>query len=840
MQKDKGIALYSRCSLGRLVLAFLSFSMLPLVAGTHAPQDYLVRDGRAQAQIIIGDNASPFYQFVAGELKRYIFALTGASLDITRVSQAGRNEGSSWILLGGPGANGLVQKAAANKLVDFSGLKQDDFLLWSVRLRGHNALLVGGNDEPATMYAAYDLVERLGVTFLLSKDFIPERTSDLQMPSLRLRLETPFPRRGLFIASNYQTRSIWSLADVKSFLDQMAKLKFNYLQFFWFEHEPWLDFEFRGEHKLLGDATGKETGYMGWRYQFGSYLIKDLPVGQEHFQGRQRLAPPEFQNVETPGDAFRVAKDFLTEVIRYAETRKIKVWLCIDPTTLPGNLARFGHRASNEVLPFNPILGVDMCPADPELHEINENRLRALIADYPEAEGYFLWFPEPFPECKDDLNRNFLMRERAKYEAVMPLWADYYRGDYYEIDPSVVLDSTTSTIYIMKKMLEARDRIAPRTRLGIGAFGRGFVLPLLDRMLPKDVPFISEEARTYWTFKGVPMQQIFGGMGERERLLQPRLNDDSDAFGMQFNVGLFYKDRVLEGSLESGVTGFAGYLDRVRGMEQNSRYLAEGAWRPHLTPTEFYREYSRRLFGSEAAKDMLAAFEVLEQNEEAMGWRGANFFCCGPIPEVETAHWLYTLPNPFDGPAALPADQPGNPAAKWERFITGSHDRIQMFNRNVELLTEALKYLNDAAPKVAPRGREDLKYLQIKTEAYVLHLQTLIALRQGYVGLDEAFHRRGTVPQEQFVRLLDQSLEAFTTGRKLGRRATEKFAEIIDYPSDLGVLYRANLFLVTGTELAEQTIRNIVNYHHGRDYVQEVSWGKIYHDFPQFRRGGGK
>ncbi len=63
---------------------------------------------------------------------------------------------------------------------------------------------------------------------------------------------------------------------------------------------------------------------------------------------------------------------------------------------------------------------------------------------------------------------------------------------------------------------------------------------------------------------------------------------------------------------------------------------------------------------------------------------------------------------------------------------------------------------------------------------------------------------------------------------------TEKFAEVIDHPSDMGVLYRANLFLVTGLELVEQTMQNIVNYHHGREYTKLVAWNKIYYEFPQF------
>ena len=59
-----------------------------------------------------------------------------------------------------------------------------------------------------------------------------------------------------------------------------------------------------------------------------------------------------------------------------------------------------------------------------------------------------------------------------------------------------------------------------------------------------------------------------------------------------------------------------------------------------------------------------------------------------------------------------------------------------------------------------------------------------------------------------------------------------KWSEIIDHPSDLGVLYRINLFMVTGTELSYELIRNIDNFHHGRDYVQPVPFEKIFVTWP--------
>jgi hypothetical protein len=684
-------------------------------------------------------------------------------------------------------------------------------------------LIVGGNDEAATMYAAYDLLERLGVTFLLTKDILPEKSGDLQLPAGNVRAETPFPRRGLLISNIYPNRGIMNLSEVKAMLDQMAKLKMNYLQFFWFEHEPWINFGYRGENKLLGDATGKETGYLTWRYNFGSYLTKDVVVGQDKFGGRERMAPMEFQKVDTPEEAFRVAQEFLREIIHYAQTRKIKVWLCVDPTTLPGNLARFAHRASNRPVPFDPILGAHMCPADPELHEMNENRLRALVEAYPEAEGYFMYAPEMFPDCPDDLNRKFLLGERSKYESVIPPWADYYNNGY-ERNRTVVLDSTTNSVYIIKKVLEAKQRVAPNAKVGIGGIGRGFLLPMLDKTFPKDVPITDMESRAIWTPRGIPMQ-LFGGMGERERTIVPRLDDDSGMFGMQFNVGLYYKDRILEGSVENGVAGFAGQLNRPRGMEQNYRYLAEGAYNPKLTPKEFYDGYARRLFGGAAAPDMVKAFEILEANEEYLGWtQKGNFGCCGPISEVSMGHRLYQQPNPFDGPK------------DWSGFIKGSRNLVQYYGQAADNLQQALDAMKRAQPRVAPQGQQEFSYLMNKTESYRLHLQTLITVRKAYIEFGEAFQlwKAGAIDRAELVRQLDSSLVLFDQARRMGRQTTEKFAEVIDHPSDMGVLYRANLFLVTGLELVEQTMRNIVNYHHGKEYTQLVPWDKIYYDFPQF------
>jgi len=194
------------------------------------------------------------------------------------------------------------------------------------------------------------------------------------------------------------------------------------------------------------------------------------------------------------------------------------------------------------------------------------------------------------------------------------------------------------------------------------------------------------------------------------------------------------------------------------------------------------------------------------------------------IPEVATAYRLYKQPNPFDGPEG------------WEGSVKQRQQRVEYFTRGGELLRKALGHLEAASPKVATGAREELNYLRNKTESYAGLLDTLVKAQQGYLAFEETFrlYKAKNIERADLVRRLGTVMERLAEARRLGRRTTETFALVADHPSDLGVLYRANLFLVTGLELVEETMRNIVNYHHGREYTRPVAWDKIYREFPRF------
>jgi Glycosyl hydrolase family 67 N-terminus len=806
-------ALFKSC----LPVTACLLSVFPATAAASAESLQVASNGRPVASIVVPSGVPVPY--AATELKKYLRALSGADLEIITDTQiANRPAGEAVILLGGPDTNKAVHEAVAAKWVSFTDLKPEGLILQSGRLGGHPALVVGGNDEMATMYAAYELVERLGVTFLLTAsdhaDLIPAPNQNLSIPSLAVRMEPAFPRRGFMFPIVFDHMTAFSYEDYARVIDQMAKLKCNYLQIWWFAYQPWLKYTYKGETKWMGDVATKESGYLGWALNgFGSHTTDDVSIGKEDFKN-YRIAPPELQHVETPDQAFDIAQNMLQRVIHHAKLRGIKVWPAIEMASLPPNLARYSDPVGT--LPFHYIFGTFVHPLDPVNREIQAIRLKALVDTYPEAEGYFLVFAELYPKLDLPKYRAFFEEKRPEFFELRKTrwpWIAWGGSDL------AFLDSNIGYYDLFQYMLKKRDEIAPNVKLGLMGIGRGYALPVFDKKLPANIPFTDLESGGVWTPAGVPMK-VFGDMGNRERTIEPRVDDDNNMMGMQFSVRLYSaRDRVFADGPKYGLSGFAGQVDRSRGMETNSRYLAEAGWNPSLTAEQFYESYSRRLFGEAAAPDMYRAFMALEDNEEHLGYYNYGYStmnCCGPLPEVDQAYKYSKQPNPFGGPIG------------WESFISSSADTIQRFQGSVKLLDAALGHMRDASPKAAVQGQYELRYLMNRTESYRDYIQSLIIMRQAYVTFYDAFDSKDHIPRKEFETRLDKSMGEFDSGIAMAQVATRKYAELVDETSDLGVLYQMNSRALLGFDLARQWMRNVVAFQEGKPYVQTVRFDRLY------------
>ncbi len=207
--------------------------------------------------------------------------------------------------------------------MQFAGLKPDGFVIRTIELDGQPAVMVGGNDEAATMYAGYELLERLGIVFQLTNDIIPQQKPDLALPALDVRMEPALKHRGMHCW--HGIRWYMGLEDFRREIDQLAKLKMNVLQFYWGMGGPWAEFSYGG--KVAEIIYPRSPATVAWAWNSGT--ASSVKVGRECFPQDGYLGPPEFAKVETQEEAFRTAREFLREVIRYAHPRKVQVWLAM-------------------------------------------------------------------------------------------------------------------------------------------------------------------------------------------------------------------------------------------------------------------------------------------------------------------------------------------------------------------------------------------------------------------------------------------------------------------------------------------------------------------------------
>lgn len=802
------------------------------VAGAWRPgalsgKTFLARTGEPQAVIVVGKQGADGYRWIAEELRRYLRLLSGADFPIIDTSEL--RPQTICIAVGGPESNELTAQVSQEKSVDFSGLKKEGFLLQTTTLHSRPVLIVGGNDEAASLYAVYELIERLGVVFQLTRDIIPETNSDLLLPLLQVKMEPALKYRGL----NYRHFSmpLAGLESLKKTIDQLAKMKCNYIEFYWYIGAPWVEFSYRGEKQLIGDLYPNEAGYLGWRRNTMTFTASDVKVGREHFQ-QERVCAPELQECETPEEAHRAARHLLRQLIKHAHKRKIQVWLGMgDCPGTPPNLGRFAKYSQGNSS-TGPVPSYD----DAAAVGIWEAAVKSMIETYPEADGYWVWLMEgqfyfDHPEAKK------VVQQYEKYRALIPSMEEIrkiWNSPFFNL-PDCKIDADIGCLHVAKELIESIKRTHPSSKVGVSLLGRAYLFPAMDAMFPKEVPFQSMESSLVWNRRSrVPMES-FGGLGERERLLVPRLDDDESELAMQFNVGLYDHDQVVAGSLQYGVTGIAPQTGKLRGLEQNARFIAEGAWNPSLTPEQFYKKYVQRIFGPKALETMLRAYNLLELNEMFLGLKAefknshffsgmANFFCYDDTHDIQMMRQFRRQICPFDGPDFEKWNIFRKEASPWVEECRYRYDR---FGEGLKNLEKALIYLKGARGMVLPGALEELEYLIFKTENYISHLETVRALLSGYIAYDAAFRAKRSGSSLEMLEQMDECEFLFNRARDLAHKTAEQMKANGDDLTEKFILFHHNVRFVIVLEEFCKFIRNVANFHHGQPYWEEVNWDII-------------
>ena len=338
-------------------------------------------------RIVVGPNAPALERFAASELQRYLRILFGPTVPVVE-DDAGRPAHA--VLIGSPQTNPAV---ASSGLARGWPSTSDQGIV----LRGGAAeqtWAVGGGSPVATTWAVYELVERLGVRYLLSGDVFPDDPGPLRLPDLDVYVEPLFTER-IWRLMNDEPHGpeMWSLAECRRVIDQIAKMKMNGIFFLTYPSHPFVHYEFRG--------VAKSTGVLDFGFR---YPIDDDTIGREHFGDAAEFTNPEFRHCKGYDDMVEAGQRYARAVFEHARARGMRIGFGFSLTNttdefkarlrewtpdLPGgpaddggDYARLGQLSMGAPPGGRGFQDVD----NPALAELAEEIVRAHLETYPEID----------------------------------------------------------------------------------------------------------------------------------------------------------------------------------------------------------------------------------------------------------------------------------------------------------------------------------------------------------------------------------------------------------------------------------------------------------------------
>lgn len=559
----------------------------------------------AAPSIYLGPDATPLEQCAATELQRYLYAVTDKLTGIETVDSVPLD--ATGFVLGTPAS---LPDVGAAWPFGLEPPEVDGYVLHSLA-EGDRALIVIAAPIPAGVQnGVYGLLEDWGFGFYLGGDTFPDSiptVAEAVEEGLSVSKTPVFTVRGSLPWYNFfNSPTAWELADHKAFIDQLVKMRCNFLGFHAYDSEPFAAYEHEG--RLVGGGPLVNTSKATW----GTHPMAtdDFLGGTGRYFAREHFGAAS-SSVEDREASIRAAKDVLRQALAYAKSRGMKVCLGFE---VRGDALEVGVQAHFEA------------------------RLKALLADYPMLDYVWLWEPEgmgasPGPGPAP----------RTAWESYTDRWAEAF-SDVAE--PARRAEAVRLSLFA----LHARQVVqALRPDVGIVVSGWGGDQWLhcsdfyagMDKILPGDIAFSAlDNIRVTPT-----VSEAYGAVSpDRQRWPIVWFEFDGDQWMPQPNLNEIAG--ACRDALEKGCQGLLGIHWRTRAVEEAAGYCARFAWDPDLSVEDFCARRARDLFGEDHADAMAGLLLRLQE----LGYRwvgGAGQAECGAFNwsagEAEKQNELVTI-----------------------------------------------------------------------------------------------------------------------------------------------------------------------------------------------------
>lgn len=330
--------------------------------------------------------------YAAKELTRYIHLLSGEWLHTAANTTTVKEPG---YILGRPGHHPVIDRLLKEGRLQCTPGHPgpQGYILKKLTLDGYDVIVIAANDETGLLYGVYGLLEEhLGISFSFDGDLLPTQKTNL-FPDID-EVKTPAVAiRGLLPWTNFpQSATSYSWDDWKYILDQMAKMRLNFLHIHNYSgeeghNEMFHNFEAGGKLSRVWMATARSGhawgSYPGWdpnKYLFGAAsLFDDYDFGADCALHNEKLSNRQ---------VFRKGVNEFQRVIAYAHTRGIKIGLGLDINLIPASY--------------------QLDPADPRVITARVNQLQT---DYPDLD-YLLCFQS------ESLREDTAVQQRKTWRAI--------------------------------------------------------------------------------------------------------------------------------------------------------------------------------------------------------------------------------------------------------------------------------------------------------------------------------------------------------------------------------------------------------------------------------------
>ena len=588
-----------------------------------------------RVDVVVGPEAPELERFAAAELAGQFKQLFDADVQIADKVPA---QFTHLILVGSLDTNPAIGwlGAALPKLSDQGHM---------VRHAGSGkkqALVVGGGSPVATLWAVYELGQRLGIRYMLSGDLYPVTKPELKLDKFDVVLEPALRLRTWRTINDFPIGpESWGLAEQVGVLKQLAKLKFNRLMLAVYPWQPFVDFEFNG--------IKKQTGLLWYGYR---YPVDGDTAGRAAFHGAKVFENPDFSGTTSYAERIEAGTKLARGIIAAAGKLGMSTALAFSPLEFPREFAPALPGAKTltglEHLTIGP--GGTQRTGNSTLMALVKAQIRAYLTTYPDVDVLYLSLPE-FPE-----------------------WGEHAEEAWKAISARSGIGNTTS---LEKLTAAARDRrlIASGERgvqslrgnvtaleffnrlladrqLWLLPSGRSAkvvvtdvdpaLFPVLDKVLPPGTAtlnFVDYTARRVAQHRDL-LKQIPTRAVPSSLILT--LADDNVGVLPQMAYTSLY---ALVDELRTG--GWEGFSTRywvVGDLDLSVYFLSRASFIPGITPRQACEELLTPVLGEGTAERTLKAFDLVEQATNLIDEHDIGFSF--PVPNMVMKHYTGAEPVP--------------------------------------------------------------------------------------------------------------------------------------------------------------------------------------------------